>query len=101
MTVFAIIAPSFNEGLEQAVKSAFPERWYVIAPGQYLVSADRTTATQVMEKLRLSGGERGRAMVLRLTSYTGWHAKDMWEWIDNQVTPSPPPASDIPGGGNE
>ena len=101
MTVFAIIAPSFNEGLEEAIKGAFPDRWYVIAPGQYLVSADRTTGDQIMGKLGLADGVLGRAVIFRVSSYTGWHAKDMWEWIAAQSAPPSPPAPDVPSDNNE
>lgn len=101
MTVFAVIAPSFNEQLEKAVKDKFPDRWYEIVPGQYLVSVDKMTGGQIMEKLGLAEGSRGRAMILRLGSYTGWHAKDMWEWIADQATPPAPPPPDVPSTDNE
>lgn len=97
MTVYAIIAPVYNEQLETAVQQQFPDRWYKIAPGQYLVSVERTTSGQIMEKLNVSGGSRGRVLIMRLVNYTGWHAKDMWEWIAAQ---SPTPPVDPPGDGN-
>jgi len=91
MAVFAVIAPTPNERLEAAVKLRFPDRWFVIAPGQYLVSADRAVPTQVMEKLGLTGGGLGRAIILQVTSYTGWHTKDIWDWIAAQTAPPPFP----------
>jgi hypothetical protein len=92
MTVFAIIAPSFNERLEAAIKEKFPDHWYAIAPGQYLVSADRVTPRQVMERLGIKEASHGRFMILPMASYTGWHVKDLWDWIEAQNTPLTPKA---------
>jgi len=94
MTIFAVIAPQPNEALASAIKERFPNSYYEIAPGQYLVSLPRGTVKQVLDALGLTQGGLGRALILRVSSYNGWHAKDMWEWIAAQSTP-PPPASDL------
>jgi hypothetical protein len=94
MPVFAVIAPAFDERLDSAVKQNFSGSniLYEIAPGQYLISAARMTTKQLAEKLGIIGGGVGRVLVLRLGNYTGWHAKDMWEWIESQLS-APPPAT--------
>lgn len=101
MAVFAVIAPEFNEQLDKAVKSAFLDHYFRIAPGQYLVSGERLTASQVLGKLELTNGTRGRAIILRVASYTGWHNKDIWEWIIAQSAPPPPPVPDTTSDANE
>ena len=39
MAIFAIIAPAENQALSEAVAREFKDRFYRIAPGQFLVSA--------------------------------------------------------------
>lgn len=92
MAVFAVIAPELNPKLEEAIKREFLEdRFYKIAPTQFLVSGDRLTTQQVSTKLGAPGGGIGRVMIVRFSSYAGWHSKDMWEWIGAQFTPPPLP----------
>jgi hypothetical protein len=90
MAVFAVIAPELDPRLEPAIKEQFPERHYKIAPAQFLVADNRLTTQQVSTKLGASGGSVGRVMIVRFSSYAGWHSKDMWEWIAAQLQPSPP-----------
>jgi hypothetical protein len=83
MAVFAVIAPASDPKLEEAIKDKFAEGdFYKIAPGQFLVYSSTLTTRQASERLGISSGVLGsRAMVLRVTTYAGWHSKDMWEWI--------------------
>jgi len=83
MTVFAVIAPEADQKLEKAIKDKFAEGdFYEMSPGQFLVYAPGLTTRQASEKMGVTGGVLGsRAMVLRVTTYAGWHSKDMWEWI--------------------
>jgi hypothetical protein len=93
MAVFVIIGTGTPEQVQQladSVASKFKERFYHVAPGQYLVSADRVTAAQVADRLGAPEGQIGRIAVFRVTTYGGWHAKDMWEWITAQAEPPPP-----------
>ena len=94
MAVFFIAQPEPDQRLDKAVQASFgdPKSYYKIAPGQYLISAERKTTGEVCETLGIYGGNVGRALVVRLTNFTGWHAKDMLEWIDSQR--SPPRAAD-------
>jgi hypothetical protein len=88
MTVFAAIAPEFSQGLEDAVLAKFPDgNHYKVAPGQYLIFAPNVTTQQLSETIGATNGPLGRVMVLRVTNYAGWHARDMWEWISNHLTP--------------
>jgi hypothetical protein len=97
MTVFAVIAPAHDSKLEDAVRGKFSEGdFYKIAPGQFFVYAPTLTTRQVSEKLSISSGILGgRAMVLRITTYAGWHSKDMWEWIAAKLA-SASPSSEEP-----
>jgi hypothetical protein len=79
MRVFAIISPKASEALDKAVKAGFPENFYVIAPGQYLVAAPGLVAKEVGAKIG-DRGEVGQVLVLPLEGYWGWHRKEMWDW---------------------
>jgi hypothetical protein len=95
VTVFAAIATGANEGLRASVESRYPgANHYKVAPGQYLVYAPGLTSKQVSDQLGITGGEGGlgRVVVFRVTAYAGWHARDMWEWIDSHMSESPPRA---------
>jgi hypothetical protein len=95
MAVFALIAPSLDPRLEEAVKAHFAEGdYYKITPEQFLVAAPRgLTTQQVSDLLGVGGGNVGRVMVLRVLNYTGWHSKDMWEWITTHRSPPAPPSA--------
>ena len=92
MAVFAAIAPELDPRLEEAVKREFEGRFYKVAPTQFLISSHRITTNQVAEKLGASGGHVGRVLIARLVNYTGWHSRDMSEWIAAQNVPPAPPA---------
>lgn len=94
MAIFAVLSPEPNAKLETAVRDAFPDSFYKITPAQFLVSAPKLTTNQVSEKLSVTGGGVGRALIIRFSSYTGWHSKDMWEWIGNQTSPTLPSSFD-------
>jgi hypothetical protein len=97
MAVFAVIAPAPNDQLDEAVSRNFPGNFYVISPGQYLVSGRRLTTNGVAQKLGVVGGAAGRVLILPVLNYKGWHARDMWEWIAAQSIPrTDPPPSDPP-----
>lgn len=96
MAVFAVIAPDVDPRLEPAVRAAFPDSFYKITVTQFLVSAPKLTTNQVAEKLNSPDGNVGRVLILRFASFTGWHSKDLWEWIATQsgspisLPPEPP-----------
>ena len=92
MPLFAVLAPSDDARLIGAISRAFENRFYKIAPGQFLISA-RLTTREVSATLGVPDGTVGRAIVIRASNYTGWHAQDMWEWISSQAAEHP---SDLP-----
>lgn len=96
MPIFAIIAPAANASLDAAVEEHFKDgRFYKIVDGQYLVSGERLTTATVTDMLGISEGKVGRALVLPVLNYKGWHVRDMWEWIASQ-SPQLPPAPAAP-----
>jgi hypothetical protein len=101
MTIFAVIAPDPDPKLEPAVREAFPDSFYKINPSQFLVSAAKLTTNQVAEKIGAPNGGVGRVLIARISTYTGWHTKDMWEWLAAQTNPLSPTLFDPPEPTNE
>jgi hypothetical protein len=87
MTIYAAISPGDNEPLGAVVAEKFPDGWFKIAPGQYLISTAKLTTAQVSERLGIPGGSLGRVIIMHIVNYTGWHSKDMWEWLSAQTKP--------------
>jgi hypothetical protein len=94
MAVFAVIAPEVDSRLEPAVRDVFADSFYKISDTQFLVSAPKLTTNQVAEKLGSLSGNVGRVLIVRFTSFTGWHYKNLWEWIAAQTNPPPPSLAD-------
>ena len=84
MQIFAVIAPSESAALKAAIEANYKDRYFEVAPGQFFVSAPKATTQQVSEKLTLPQGELGRAMVLHVVNWNGWHFKNLWEWLAAQ-----------------
>ncbi len=84
MALFAVISVGENERLADAVKREFSDSSFRIGPGQYFVSATKLTTKDVATRLGTSGGKVGRVLVMNVVNQTGWHSKDMWEWIATQ-----------------
>lgn len=81
MAIFAIMAPPDNGAIAKAIAKEFPQDNYQVGPGQWLVAIEGRTAQQISEKLGIPGGGVGRAVVVSVGNYHGWHATDLWEWL--------------------
>jgi len=91
MTIYAVLTSGDDAKLAAAAEEHFPGKVYKIASGQFLISTPLATA-KVSDTLQAPSGVLGRILVLRVENYTGWHSKDMWEWIAEQSKPPEPPA---------
>jgi hypothetical protein len=97
MTIFAVIAPGDSPALKAAIAEHYPESYYEVAPGQFFISTKKTTTSQVSEKLGLPKNEVGRAMVLHVTNWNGWHSKNVWEWLTAQNNADIPDVGGVNG----
>jgi hypothetical protein len=88
MPLYALISPADNPALEKAVAEKFKDRFFKIAPGQFVISTETTTTTQnVYEQMGIKGGGLGSVLVLPITNYSGWHSQNLWEWLAAQSKP--------------
>lgn len=94
MTIFAAITPDDDAGLEQALAVHFPGKFYKIAPGQFLISAQMTTEF-LSEEIGAKAGKVGKIILIRVFNYTGWHSKDMWEWLAEESKEQAQPPSPL------
>lgn len=82
MAIFAIIKqPGPNgERLENAIHAAFPSTVYNLSASSWLVAASGT-AKDVSDKIGITGGESGSAIVTETASYYGRANPAIWTWI--------------------
>lgn len=80
MATFLILADEPHKGLGNVIASRFPHNHRLISNGQWAVVADMT-AQSLCEHLGASEGQYGKVLVSLLTSYYGWHDKDLWDWL--------------------
>lgn len=85
MPVFAIIASDDSSKLEQILQQKLNTQdfqkvdnktWFVSAP-QGLV-----TPKELSDFLGVSLGEAGKVVIIHVTSYYGYHQRDIWDWLN-------------------
>jgi hypothetical protein len=92
MAIYAIIASEDAPTLEAAIEKQFPDQFYKVADGQFMLATDDTT-NKVVEKLGTKGGKHGSILVLRVTNYNGWHNNDLWEWLATKSSRTSTPST--------
>lgn len=82
MTIFAIVhQPGADvQTLGAAVKATYPLHHYDLGEGAWLVAA-RGTAKDISDRLLISDGPNGPALVIELASYFGRANPAIWTWI--------------------
>jgi hypothetical protein len=91
MMVFAILAPKPETKLNLAIIQEFPDNFIAIGSGQWFV-AGNGTAKDVSDRLGITSGENGSAIVVTVGGYYGRAATNIWEWVAAKLNePSPPP----------
>ena len=81
MSIFVIVSLTPNPQLSAGIAQAYPDNFFTIAPDQWLVSTD-TLTKEVADKLNITGGGQGSVAVFKIETYSGWHNKSLWEWIE-------------------
>ena len=85
MTVFVIIESQPPAALEGRIKAQFPDDYYRLADGQWLVSA-KMTAVDLSNSLGLKPGSGlGGTLVVSISSYYGLHSPEVWDWIKTKM----------------
>jgi hypothetical protein len=82
MTIFAVIGqPSENAArLPDAVAREFPQSNLEIAPKTWLVAA-AGTPVEISNRLGVTDGTNGTAVILEVGGYYGRASTNIWAWI--------------------
>lgn len=78
--IFAIIAVDNPSAIAAAIAKHYPSDHFPLPGGQWLV-ADTGTAKDVSDKLGITDGANGGALVVSVSGYFGRKAANLWEWI--------------------
>jgi hypothetical protein len=80
MIVFSITALLPNPKLDEAIKTNFPNSHLQVSPTVWLV-AGSGTAQEVSNKIGLTEGGLGSAVIFSTSGYYGRAPSNIWEWI--------------------
>lgn len=80
MSIFVIFRVSNPTNVETALEREFPNDHFKLGSGEYLVSAVGS-AKDVSDKLGISDGPTGPAIVFRMLNYFGRASTEIWDWI--------------------
>lgn len=81
MAIFAIFRVTDAAALATAVKREFPNDYFDLGNGEWLVSAKSLTAKDVSDKLGITSGQSGNAIVFSMGGYFGRTMSPTWDWI--------------------
>lgn len=92
MAIFAIIPqpnPNHNTQLPIAIATNYPDKWAALDAGAgWLISA-KGTPQEISEKLGITAGTSGSAVVIEIASYFGRANPSIWSWIRTNWESSP------------
>lgn len=84
MSTYLIVSDAGRPDLDAAIKSKFDDAYHM-NDRAWLVEAEETTQ-QLAEALEIRGegekkGKFGRTVVFLVTNWSGFHGRDLWEWL--------------------
>jgi hypothetical protein len=99
MAVFAILSlldsQETREALGAKIKDVYPNDHFVLAPGRWMVRGDGI-AKEVSDKLGVTAGAFGHAIVFSVSGYFGWANNTVWEWLALKSMPPLATPFDVP-----
>lgn len=87
MGIFVIFRVSDSQKLEAAIEASFQNDHISLGHNEWLVSS-KGTAKEVSDKLGISDGSNGGAIVFGMSGYFGRASGDIWEWIKTKAESS-------------
>jgi hypothetical protein len=88
MAIYVIFRASNSSKLEAALKREFGDDAYLSLGGdQFLLSSSDSTP-RVADRLGLTDGASGSAIVVRMSSYHGRANPEVWEWMESKLETS-------------
>lgn len=80
MMIFIVLPDETKPTLIDAMKLSYPNNYLELGPNQWLI-ANRGTAKDVSDTLKITGGENGNALVATMSGYFGRASPNVWDWI--------------------
>lgn len=84
MSIFVIFRVANTASLEAELAKVFPSDHLPLGGGEYLVSATGS-AKEVSDRLGISDGSTGAAIVMKMMNYFGRASTDIWDWIKGKA----------------
>jgi len=85
MAIFAVIAPPDNSTLGSILEAQYANNFLRVWNNQWIISANGTPK-DISDKLGVSDGSAGTAMILLVTSYWGRANPDFWQWMSERLS---------------
>lgn len=80
MTIFAVFAANQPEKLSSAIAKHFPGNFIMVSGDSWFISSDETSK-DVSDKLGVTDGVSGSAIVASVSGYYGRAPTPIWEWV--------------------
>ena len=80
MGVFIIFRVTEPAKLKEAIKASFGVEQYDLGNNEWLVSL-KGTPKEVSDKIGISDGSNGNAMIFAMSGYYGRATTEIWDWI--------------------
>lgn len=82
MSIIAVIAqpPKQIEGLKAVIAAAYPNDFLDVGEGIWLIAAN-ATPQEVSDRLEITKGLSGSAIVLAINGYYGRANPNIWNWM--------------------
>lgn len=81
MTIYLIRSPVPNANLAKKIESIFRDNWLILSEREWLVSTEGTTTKDICDKLGVTDGSIGNAIVFATSGYFGRAETSIWEWM--------------------
>ena len=92
MAIFVIIPqPNHNNNtpLPAAIMAAYPNKWFALDANAGWLISTKGTPQEISEKLGITSGANGAAVIVEMASYFGRANPNTWTWIKTNWESSP------------
>lgn len=84
--LFVVLAEGDSAKLEAALSSQFPNSYFPAFSGQWLLVTGGVTPMEISDRLGITTGEVGGAIVIASTGgYFGRANPQVWEWLTSRL----------------
>jgi len=84
MSIFVIFRTQNPEKIAEALNEQLPDDHLLLQHGEFLVSTSGT-AKELSDRLKISDGTNGAAMVFSMANYFGRAPTDIWDWVKTKA----------------